>query len=240
MLPGRTRLAGRSKTVAAAPPYCDQLFSQFQMEKIDGFGVRHVVDVHWKISTQPVFADVLTHQEMLPRAVPVPALGPAALAPSATDALLLACIHPVMHHQNDERLLWVYDTHLLASIQTPDNFRDFARRAQQKNVAAVCARRLRLAQTLFFTRLPADVLRELSAANDEPSAEYLASHRRWYRAGAERLAGCSLHARALVRGVLPSLSYATAWRPAVSRWRGGCCLRLRTATCAARGRFSQV
>ena len=41
-----------------APPYCDELFAQFQMEKTDAFGVRHVFDVHWKISTQPVFADV--------------------------------------------------------------------------------------------------------------------------------------------------------------------------------------
>ena len=40
------------------------------MEKTDAFGVRHVIDVHWKISTQPVFADVLTYEEMRSRAVP--------------------------------------------------------------------------------------------------------------------------------------------------------------------------
>lgn len=162
-----------------APPYSDQLFSQFHMEKTDDFGIRHVIDVHWKISTQPVFADVLTHEEVRSRAVPIPALGPAARGPSAVDALLLACIHPVMHHQNAERLLWTYDTHLLASRLSHDDFHEFVRLARQKNVAAVCARQLRHAQALFETRVPANVLTDLSAAADEPSAAYLASDRTW-------------------------------------------------------------
>ena len=79
---------------------CDDLFSQFEMQKVDGFGVCHVFDMHWKISTQPVFDSVLTYGEMLPRAQPVPALGPHAMTAGLVDALLLACIHPVMHHQN--------------------------------------------------------------------------------------------------------------------------------------------
>ena len=162
-----------------APPNCDQLFSQFHMEKTDGFGIRHVIDVHWKISTQPVFADVLTYDEVRPRAVPIPALGPAAIGPSAVDALLLACIHPVMHHQNAERILWTYDTHLLASRLSHGDFQRFVRLAREKNVAAVCARRLQHAQSVFETRVPPDVLTDLRAAADEPSAAYLASHRSW-------------------------------------------------------------
>lgn len=162
-----------------APPHCDQLFSQFQMEKTDGFGIRHVMDVHWKISTQPVFADVLTHEEVRSRAVRIPALGPAAFGPSVVDALLLACIHPVMHHQNAERILWTYDTHLLASRLSHDDFHEFVRLARQKHVAAVCARQLRHAQSLFGTRVPEAVLTDLSTAAEEPSAAYLASHRSW-------------------------------------------------------------
>ena len=162
-----------------APPFCDQLFSQFQMEKIDAFGVRHVIDVHWKISTQAVFADVLTPEEVRSRAVRIPALGAAAAGPSVVDGLLLACVHPVMHHQNAERILWIYDTHLLASSLAHDDFHAFNRLAQQKKIAAVCRRQLRRAQSLFDTRVPADVLEDLSAARDEPSAAYLASDRTW-------------------------------------------------------------
>ena len=39
--------------------HCSDLFSQFEVQKIDRFGVAHAFDVHWRISTQPVFADVL-------------------------------------------------------------------------------------------------------------------------------------------------------------------------------------
>ena len=164
-----------------APPYCDDLFSQFEMATIDAFGLRHVIDVHWKISTQTVFADVLSHGEMLHDAVPVQALGVAALAPGAVDALLLSCMHPAMHHQNAERILWIYDTHLLAARLTGDDFVDFARRARQKRVAAVCAHHLGLAHATFGTPVPDPVMSELSAQVDEPSAAYLASHRRWHQ-----------------------------------------------------------
>ena len=193
-----------------APPYCDQLFSQFHMEKMDAFGNPHVLDVHWKISTQPIFADVLTHKDVQSRAVAIPALGPAAFGPSAVDALLLACIHPVMHHQNAERLLWTYDTHLLASRLTPNAFRTFARLAHQKKVATVCSLQLRRAQSVFDTAVPTDILSDLSAAADEPSAAYLASHRTWRHelassVGALPRAGDRL---ALLRGVLlPSPAY---------------------------------
>ena len=163
-----------------APPYCDALMAQFQMERTDAVGVTHVFDVHWKISTQPVFADVLTFAHAASRAVPVSALGPNAATLSNVDALLLACIHPAMHHQNAERALWTYDTHLLASRLSDDEFREFALYATQRQVAAICAHELRRAESRFATPIPADVLRSLDAAGAEPSAAYLASHRRWH------------------------------------------------------------
>ena len=189
---------------------CQDLFSQFEVQKVDRFGVCHAFDVHWRISTQPVFGDVLTYQEMLPRAVAVPALGTAAIAPHAADALLLSCIHPAMHHQNTERLLWIYDTHLLTSRLTPAELGDFVRRARRKKVAAVCAHALRLAQTLFRTALPSDMIRELSIASDEPSAEYLSSQRRWHDELASSVRGLPRFAdrvRLLRDVLLPSPSY---------------------------------
>jgi hypothetical protein len=164
----------------AATVHCNELFSQFEVQKVDRFGVCHVFDVHWRISTQPVFQSVLTYAEMLSRAQPVPALGPDAMTAGPVEALLLACIHPVMHHRNAERILWSYDTHLLASRLTPGDFHDFVRQARQKRVAAVCGHRLQLAQTLFATGVPAGVIAWLSGVTGEPSAAYLASHRRWH------------------------------------------------------------
>jgi hypothetical protein len=190
--------------------HCSDLFSQFEVQKRDRFGVVHAFDVHWKISTQPVFAGVLTCEEMFPRAVPVPALGPAAMAPSSIDALLLACIHPVMHHRNVERVLWTYDVHLLASRLAPNDFSNFVGFAKHKRVAAVCGHRLRRAQKMFGTAVPPEPLSELSAAVDEPSAAYLASHRRWHHELASSLGGLPRfgHRVRLLRDVLlPSPGY---------------------------------
>jgi hypothetical protein len=194
----------------AATVICSDLFSQFEVQKRDQFGAVHAFDVHWKISTQPVFADVLTYDEMLPRARPVPALGPHAMTAGWVDALLLACIHPVMHHQNALRVLWAYDAHLLAVRLTPDDFDDFVRHARQKRVAAVCARQLRLTEMLFETTIPAAVLAALSAVPDEPSADYLASQRRWHHELASSVRGLprfSDRARLLREVLLPSPSY---------------------------------
>jgi len=160
--------------------YCDDLFSQFEMQKVDSYGVVHVFDCHWKISTQPAFADVLDYDEMLAHAQSVPALGVHAVAAGPLDALLLACIHPVMHHRNVERVLWTYDTHLLALRLTETEWERFANLAVDKKIAAVSAERLRLAQKLFNTRVCPEVIRRLSADCDEPSAEYLGQNRRWH------------------------------------------------------------
>jgi hypothetical protein len=191
--------------------HCSDLFSQFEVQKEGRFGVTHVFDVHWKISTQPVFADMLTYDELLERAVPVPALGPSAAAPCDEDALLLACAHPVMHHRNEARLLWMYDVHLLASGLTPGAFEAFALRARLKKMAAVCAHELRLARAFFGTDSPDGVFASLAAAgHGEPSAEYLASERRWHHevaASVRSLPGLGDRVRLMRRVLFPDAAY---------------------------------
>ena len=174
----------------ATTVHCDDLFSQFEVQKTDRFGVLHVFDVHWKISTQPVFQSVLTYDEMLSRAALVPALGPHARAAGAVDALLLACIHPVMHHRNEERVLWMYDVHLLAERLSSDQFDEFAVLARGREVAAVCSHELSRAQSLFGTVVPPAVLARLArGGSGEPSADYLASQRRWHHELASSVRG---------------------------------------------------
>jgi hypothetical protein len=161
--------------------HCSDLFSQFEVQKVDRFGVLHAFDVHWSISTQPVFAGLLTYDEMSSRAMPVPALGDAAVAPRLIDALLLACVHPVMHHQNVERVLWIYDVHLLVSRLSRDELEELARLARTKKVAGICAHQLRLAQTAFGSSVPEAVYASLMRVGEtEPSAAYLATGRRWH------------------------------------------------------------
>jgi hypothetical protein len=165
-----------------APTQCDGelLFYQFALARNDRYGVEHIFDFHWKISTQSVFADLLTYDELAADAVPVPALGPHARGAGPVHALLLSCLHPVMHHRNVERLIWAYDSHLLASRLSAAELGQFADLAIAKRLGAICAYQLALARSWFGTCIPDHVMLRLGSAGDEPSAAYLEPGRRWH------------------------------------------------------------
>ncbi|HKT79967.1 MAG TPA: nucleotidyltransferase family protein [Vicinamibacterales bacterium] len=170
----------------SSPLHCDGelLFCQFPLQKETGGRFVCRFDCHWKISTQPVFADVLTFNEAIADAIALPALGVHAKGLSPVHALLLACIHPVMHHRNERTLLWLYDIHLLASSLSDRDLERFAGLAAVKRVAAICASQLETTAATFGTRIPAAIratLKSPEAGNEsrEPSAAYLRQHRTW-------------------------------------------------------------
>jgi hypothetical protein len=166
------------------------LLCQFMMEKTDACGGHHKFDIHWKISTQSVFADVLTHDEIAAGEVPIAALGRRARAAGPIHALFLACIHPAMHHRNAERLIWTYDIHLLASGLSAAKFDRFADLVVIKEVAGIVEHRLALAQSLFNTSIPARVTTRLAAPRPvERSAVYLHAGRRWHNELVSSLSG---------------------------------------------------
>lgn len=157
------------------------VFCQFQMARRDRFGLQHIFDVHWKISTQALFADILAHDELAAHAVPVVPLGPHARAVGGVHALLLACIHPVMHHRNTDRLIWLYDLDLLVRRLSAPELSQFTKLAVHAGVAEICARQLAHAAERFHTPLPAEVIPALtSVPSTEPSAVYLRANRRWH------------------------------------------------------------
>ena len=175
----RRVLAGVGYT---APTHCDGdlLFCQFPLKKADEFGLVHTLDVHWKISTQSVFAEVLVFDEIAAVATPLPALGGHARAAGPLHTLLLACMHPVMHHRNVESLIWIYDVHLLASRLSEQEFEAFTELAVTKRVSAICAHQLGRARRWLGTRIPDSAMTRLAAREIlEPSAAYLRPDRRW-------------------------------------------------------------
>lgn len=166
-----------------APAYSgeDELFRQFEMQLLDPMGVLHAFDLHWRISTQARFADLFQFEELWETAVSVPALGPAARTIGDAEALLLSCVHPAMHHRNEERLIWIYDSHLLAQRLLPADWDRFARLAVTRSVAAICLDGLARSRARFGTVVPDAVLAALedAARSGEASAEYLAPRREW-------------------------------------------------------------
>jgi hypothetical protein len=157
-----------------------ELFGQAPLVRRDAMGLEHWLDLHWAVSAARVFAEALTYNELDAAAEPVPALGLNARAPGPIHALLLACMHPVMHHRNAERLIWIYDIHLLAGRLDPAAWAAFAALVQAKDLRAVAQQGLQLAQRRLRTFLPTGVLDALQAgAAREPSAAYLAPGRGW-------------------------------------------------------------
>lgn len=149
-----------------------------------------VLDVHWRINNSPLLTGVFGFDELETHAVPVPALGPHARAPGAVDAVLLAAIHRASHWQapfyadgaphRGDRLIWLYDLHLLLPTLTDAQAAELARRAAERRVAGLCLDALRAAGEAFGTALPPELMEELerAAARREPSMAFLRGGRR--------------------------------------------------------------
>ena len=155
----------------------DLVMPQCTLVKEDRSGIWHAYDVHVKIANPAVFSELLSFEEAAARSVAVPVLGAPARALGPVDALLLACIHRVAHHHDSEKLLWLYDIHLLASGMDRPAFERFAALAAEKQLRAVSVRGLTLARRWFATEVPGDVMEALSLhdAHDaaEPTATFL-------------------------------------------------------------------
>jgi hypothetical protein len=137
--------------------------------------VEHL-DLHWKIAVPRVFGDAVQFDELAGRAAPIAALGPGARTLSPPDALFLACLHRVAHHQDVVDLLWLWDIHLLASQLTSDERLVLVDLAGTRSMRAVCARGIELAHVRFGTHGADDLLAALrppSNAGFEPSARFL-------------------------------------------------------------------
>lgn len=154
----------------------DLLMPQLDYEMQDEHGVWHIYDVHWKLACPQAFAHLLTYGEVSAEAVPVSALGPHARRPSDVHELFIACVHRAAHHAGDDRLIWLYDIHLMAERLGSAGLARFAQLAIQKQVSGICAAALADAHRLFNTRLPADLVDRLdshSIAVAESSRSFL-------------------------------------------------------------------
>jgi hypothetical protein len=136
--------------------------------------VQHVVDVHWRVSNRQLFASVLSYEDLVARAVPVPGLPPGVRGPADEDALLLAAIHRVAHHADLDRLIWIYDIDLLARRLDETGWARLAARAVERGIAVVTASSLAHAVDRLGSPVPPDLVAALrsGASAGEPTAAY--------------------------------------------------------------------
>jgi len=119
-------------------------------------------DVHWRISNHPRFArgitfeDAYRHSIELPGAVPTRTL-------DAVDALLVACMHRLASDRHDaNRLIWLYDVHVLVGSMPPAELSEAVRRASGYDLQAALLDGVLRARERFGTEFPQQLLEMLT------------------------------------------------------------------------------
>jgi hypothetical protein len=129
-----------------------------------------VLDVHWRIASPIVAADLFDFSQLWDGAERVARLGRSARAPRRLDALAIAAVHLVAHHRNERALLWLYDLHLLVSTLQDAEIAVVARRARERKMATILAAAVERSDRCFPTAAGSSLLDRLSPDATEPSA----------------------------------------------------------------------
>jgi hypothetical protein len=201
---------GPSDAVAGA-----LITQQAQWTRSVGAGVRHAVDVHWRVFNPHLFGNLLAPGELLQRSVAVPALGPAGRVPHPVDALLLACAHQAAHHAGEADLIWDFDVHLLVNALSQAEAAEAAARIRAANLRAVTAAAVARAAGQFGTRVPSALAAvfDEAASHREPTAAFLQPGRRQIDLLASDLtavSGWRARARLLREHLFPPAAYMRA------------------------------
>jgi hypothetical protein len=189
--------------------------------KTDVHGIRHDVDLHWKVANPAPFAGLLSPPALFAAADSRSIDGVPIRCPRAVDALLLACWHRASHHYDSTNLLWLYDLHLLADGLPADTGNEVIDAARRTGTGQICARGLRLAVERFNTRLPPSLLASLDAAADSTStAVYMAPGARKVDllvADLRSLPGWGARTRLVREHLFPPADYMLGSYPGASR-----------------------
>ena len=150
------------------------------------------IDLHRQISNSQLLASLFTHDELWQRSIRLPALHPKARAPCPADALLIACMHRLVHLRipyysagaatySADRLIWLYDICLLVRTLSPEAWEDFVERAIEKGLAGACLDGLNSAATRLGSAVPRPVVERLTVAvaRRESATAYLRAS--WFR-----------------------------------------------------------
>jgi hypothetical protein len=160
----------------------------------DSIGDIHTLDLHWKINNSEFLSKLFTYEELYKHAQPLPKLGQNALAVGPIYSIILACMHKISHTNNPyyvneityyggDRLVWLYDIHLLINSLTPSQQEELVKLAAQKKFKAACLEEIMQAYNCLHTSVPTTLIKSLAYANDhEPITDYMngsALYKQW-------------------------------------------------------------
>lgn len=196
---------------------------QFSAVHVTERGFGSSFDIHWRLSNRVLFRDLLQFDACWETRQSLPRLGNNAYTLSPADLLLHACIHRIAHGRNTERnrLIWLYDAHLMASSFSSEDFVRFRELAIEKGVGTLCQDALAMCQYYFRTSSPEGYLAALARnRRQEPTAGLVkASKRKW--AIADLMALKTRHEKLAFAGELlspPSMAEYSGFLPRARSW----------------------
>ena len=130
------------------------------------------LDVHWALSARLLLARALPFETLYAKSVAFDETGHWHM-PCAVDALLIAAVHRIGHHRDQERFIWLYDVHLLWQAMTPMQQEQTLGRAEQAKLCAIVLDALVASQALFHTEISLEQLARLQSVKNEPGTALL-------------------------------------------------------------------
>lgn len=120
---------------------------QVELSRVDTSG-ETTLDLHWRVSNAQSFAWLFTHAELAASALPVPALGPQARRLGDAHALAVALLHRAGNNRFvaagfGDRLIWLYDIHLLAAAIGAEDRAHFRDLVVARRIVAIATEGLR-------------------------------------------------------------------------------------------------
>ena len=159
---------GYTRPVTASGKYISHQFSCYRSGTS---GFPFALDLHWRVNNHYFFANALMFEELESSSMVLPGIEPEMRTLSPEYALLYACMHRIAHLPFNEsnRLIWLYDIHLLAKSFNADQWTHFVDLAAGKKLSSVCLDGLLECKTRFNTGLPENVLEKLQQeGTDDP------------------------------------------------------------------------
>ncbi|WP_339138129.1 MAG: nucleotidyltransferase family protein [Candidatus Electrothrix sp. GW3-4] len=152
----RDKTAALMKKMGYAPLHeaqVDSINTQMSYAGKTAQGITCRYDIHWQVSNcNRQFSRDFTSGKLFAQAEAIPALGEHACTLSKVDALIFACFHRAGHFSHSgDRLIWLYDIHLLCQALTAHEVARFYQLAKELQMISLCVNAMLTAQSWFGT-----------------------------------------------------------------------------------------
>ncbi len=172
------------------------------------------IDLHWQLSSSPLFAYQFNFDELNSSAIALPKLGAYARGLSPVHAFFNACMHRVqnMADGSENVLKWLYDLHLLGSQFTPADWQVMSDIAIERKLSGICCDGLQATKHEFNTLVPEVIFNALTDAAKYEHMQVSNMHSWFYiqRMSFMAFPTMSLRMRWLKQRLLPDTAYLQA------------------------------